>query len=129
MQAGINYEQLNPLQLAYIGDAVYELLVREYVLQKHRRLNSLNEAETAFVCASSQAKIFKNLLEHLSPEEKDIARRGRNASPKHRVPKAASCEEYSLATAMETVFGFLYLKKDIRRIDELFSLVIEFGGI
>ncbi|MDO5021784.1 MAG: ribonuclease III domain-containing protein [Eubacteriales bacterium] len=115
---------LNALQLAYIGDAVYDLLVREFVLNSNKRLNDLHRAETGLVCAPSQAKIYSRLFESLTEEEKQIAKRGRNAQPKHRAPKAASSEEYASSTALEAVFGFLYLNGNIERIQELFSLCI-----
>jgi ribonuclease-3 family protein len=116
--------ELNPLQLAYIGDAVYDLLAREFVLKKHRRLSKLHLAEKDLVCAPSQAKIYSLLFDCLTEEEKQIAKRGRNAQPKHRAPKAATCEEYASSTALEAVFGYLYIKGDFERIRELFALCL-----
>ena len=97
--------ELNPLQLAYIGDAVYDLLAREFVLKKHRRLSKLHLAEKDLVCAPSQAKIYSLLFDCLTEEEKQIAKKGEtpSLSTGH---KAATCEEYASSTALEAVFGY-----------------------
>ncbi len=122
--ARIKAAELNPLQLAYIGDAVYDLLAREFVLKARKRLNSLHMAETDLVCAPAQAKIYSRLFDDLTEEEKQIAKRGRNANPKHRVPKSATSEEYASSTALEAVFGYLYINGNIKRIHELFELCV-----
>lgn len=113
-----------PLQLAYIGDSVYHLLVRGTVLRGKRKLHAMHLAATSKVNAVSQAKTLRALLPHLTEEEADYVRRGRNAQAHHGVPKAASSADYSAATALETLIGYLYVSGQEERLGELYQLTL-----
>ncbi len=114
---------LSPLQLAYIGDAVYELLVRTYLLRQKTPVNRLHRATTGYVKAKAQAAIVHVLDEKLNDKEKSMVRKGRNAKSK-TVPKNANLIDYKYATGLEALFGYLYLTKQDDRMDELFEDII-----
>lgn len=112
----------SPLVLAYLGDSVYELVVRTVLVeQSNCPVRKLHKKATAYVKAQSQAELITAVLEDLTEEEKDVYRRGRNAKP-HTVPRNASPGDYRKATGMEAVIGYLYLKKDMDRALELIQL-------
>ncbi len=120
-----NPHLLPPLALAYIGDAVYELAVRRYLLAGGTvRANQLHRQAVKYVKASAQAKVLFALEDVLTDEEKDIVRRGRNAKSLH-VPKGAGVMEYKHSTAFESLLGFLYLKGDKKRLNEILALAGE----
>ena len=117
---------LSPLTLAFIGDSVYDLLVRErLVTQANRPTNKLHQLAVEHVRASSQAAAAKMLLESdiLHADETSVLRRGRNAHTGH-VPKNASESDYHMATALEALFGYLYLSGRQDRLRELFDLIV-----
>ncbi len=114
---------LSPLQLAYIGDAVYELLVRTYLLKKKIPVNKLHRTTISYVKAKAQAEIVHSLDEKLNDKEKSMVRKGRNAKS-NTVPKNADLIDYKYATGLETLFGYLYLIEEDARIDELFEEII-----
>lgn len=117
--------ELSPVALAFIGDGVFELLVRERLLgQGSMPAQKLHALAVKKVCASSQARCYASLESALNEDELSILKRGRNASTS-RVPKSCTPEEYRKATAIEALFGYLYLKGDMTRIAELFRLVDE----
>lgn len=120
--------QLGPISnlgLAYIGDGVYELMVRSYLCLQGKATNKgLHKAAVRYVAAPAQAAAVKVILPLLSEEEGDVFRRGRNASP-HTVPAHASREEYAAATALEALFGWLYLNGKTARLNELFGVIME----
>ncbi len=108
--------------LAYLGDSVIEVCVREHLVSLGFSSSShLNEAALSFVRASAQAAAMKNILDILSDEEAAIYRRGRNIGHTN-TPKSASVSEYRSATGMEALFGWLHLLGEQARIDELFAL-------
>ncbi|MBU5425630.1 Mini-ribonuclease 3 [Tissierella pigra] len=113
---------LSPLQLAYIGDAVYELLVRTYLLQKKLPVNKLHKATIEYVKAKAQANIVHILEEDLSEEEQTIVKKGRNAKS-HTMPKNANMIDYKYATGFEALIGYLYLQKKDERISEIFEMI------
>jgi ribonuclease-3 family protein len=116
----------NPLALAFLGDAVYEILVRErIVLNPELSVRRLHSASVEKVRASYQAAGVKVIEPLLSEEEADILRRGRNA--KSQVPKSASVGEYRLATGLEALFGYLSLIGEEERIKELFEMIYAGG--
>lgn len=116
---------ISNLGLAYVGDGVYELMVRSYLCLQGKATNKgLHKAAVRYVAAPAQAAAVKVILPLLSEEERDVFRRGRNASP-HTVPQHASREEYAAATALEALFGWLYLRGDISRLNELFGMIME----
>ncbi len=116
-------KQYSPLTLAFLGDAVYEQKVREkIVLSANMPVGKLHEMSIKRVCAEYQAKGTDIVEPVLSEDEADILRRGRNASGIAH-PKHASVAEYRRATALECLFGYLYLAGQEIRIDELFDLI------
>ncbi|GEA14422.1 MAG: mini-ribonuclease [Moorella sp. (in: firmicutes)] len=120
---------LSPLVLAYVGDAVYELLVRTHLVRRGpARLEQLHREAVRFVRAASQARLVPALEAHLTAVEKDILRRGRNARPGH-LPRSAVPEEYHFSTALESLFGYLYLKGEWQRLDELTRLIFELAEV
>lgn len=120
-----NPHLLPPLALAYIGDAVYELAVRRYLIENGLvRSNRLHRETVKYVQASAQAKGLAHLTEILTEEEATMVRRGRNAKMLH-VPKGCNAAEYRHSTAFECLIGFLYLKGDTERLNEILELVIK----
>lgn len=119
----INPKQLSPLNLAFIGDCVYEMLVREsLVLEANRPVNDLHKESIKYVSAKAQTKAFEKIKDVLSEEEMTVFKRGRNSKVGHS-PKSATEGEYHCATGVEALFGYLYLKDEVERIKELFSII------
>lgn len=117
--------QLNPLVLAYIGDAVFEVFVRQYVIsQTNHRPHHLHRQSTKFVSAKAQAKALEALIPELTQEELDIVKRGRNAKSGSS-PKNTDILDYRHSTAFECLIGYLYYKQDYARLRRLAELVIE----
>ncbi len=117
---------LSPLTLAFIGDGVYEMYIRSYILKGHKGLSShkLHVKAINFVKASAQSDISKELEQYLTEEEISIFKRGRNAkSPS--VPKNADVREYRNATGLEALIGYLYMINDIKRLEEIMVKSIE----
>lgn len=115
----------SPLTLAYIGDAVYDLVVRSVLVNRgNTAVNNLHKRASAIVKAPAQAAIAASIMDDLTDEEKDIYRRGRNSKP-HTKAKNASTIEYLEATGLEAVVGFLYLKGDMDRALNLIRLGLE----
>ena len=116
---------VSSLGLAHLGDGIFELMVRSWlVLHGKATSRGLHKATVHFVAAPAQAAMAKKLEGVLTEEEQDVFRRGRNTSP-HTIPKAASREEYQTATALEALFGYLYLQGRTDRLNELFTLMME----
>ena len=119
----------SPLTLAYIGDGVYDLVIRSVLVNKgNTAVNNLHKKASAIVKAPTQAAIAASIMEDLTEEEQDIYRRGRNSKP-HTKAKNASTIEYLEATGLEAVMGFLYLKGDMDRALDLIKLGIERTGL
>lgn len=117
--------QMSPLTWAYVGDAVYELYVRSYLIDTtNLKPNNLHKESIKYVKARAQAEILSNLQEILTEEERDIVRRARNTQ-NHHLPKNANVQEYMYATALEGLIGYLYLTKQTERLDELFKLILK----
>jgi ribonuclease-3 family protein len=114
---------LSPLQLAYVGDAVYELLVRTYLLNIGLNVNELHKLTTKYVKAKAQADIVHFIEETLSDEERSYIKKGRNAKT-HSSPKNADILDYKYATGFECLFGYLYLTGQDLRIREIFDQII-----
>ena len=117
--------KISILGLAHVGDGVYELLVRSMLCQSgHTALLDLHKSTVKMVKASAQAAAAEKLLNVLDGDELAIYKRGRNAHVGH-VPKNAALSDYHGATALEALFGYLYLSGDMTRLRELFRCVIE----
>lgn len=121
----IEAKQLSPLNLAFIGDCIYEILVREtLVAQANRPVNDLHRESVKFVSAKAQTQAYEKIKDLLTEEETAQFKRGRNAKTGHS-PKSATGAEYHTATAMEALFGYLYLTEQTDRIKELFTVIIK----
>ena len=115
-------KQYSPLTLAFLGDAVYSLLVREMLLKTaNRPTNALHKESIKLVNANCQAEMIKKILPLLTEEEDAIFKRGRNAHSGH-VPKNQSDADYRYATGLETLYGYLYLIGDFERIMYIFNI-------
>lgn len=113
-------EELNGLTLAYLGDAVLEIMVREKVIESGvTDVGRLNNMARTFVKASEQSIALNNILDELDEEELSFFKRGRNA--KGNTPKSASTVDYRRATGLEALFGFLYMKGRTERMKALFE--------
>lgn len=124
----MQYNTLSGLSLAYLGDAVLEVQTRKKLLEKGiTDLKKLNKEALHYVRAVDQSAAMERLLPHLTEEETDIFKRGRNS---HGVsaPKSATVMEYRRATGMEALFGWLYLAQNHARIEELFALAFPDEG-
>ena len=116
---------ISNLALALIGDGVYELLCRTYLCtQGDQTVLKLHKDTVNMVKAPAQAKYADLLKPHLTEEENDFYRRGKNAHT-HAAPKAATRAEYAKATGLEALFGALYLLGRTERLMELFTLCVE----
>ena len=112
----------SPLSLAFLGDAVYSVVIRTIALTKgNRQTKKLHDEVSRLCSAVTQAAIGEAILGELTEEEKAVFRRGHNAHPAHHA-KNATMEEYLEATALETLCGYLYLKDETQRMTELLRL-------
>jgi len=119
-----NPKQLSPLVMAYIGDAVYELMVRTRMLTGgNAPVQKLHQMTVAHVCAAAQAKGYRAIAPLLTEEEDAIYRRGRNTH--NNIPKNADPGTYRSATGVEALFGFLYVKGEMERAQALFDVIWE----
>ena len=117
--------RMTSLALAHVGDAVYEILVRSYLAcGGTQTAKNLHSRTVALVRASAQAEAVQRILPLLDEAEQEVFRHGRNAKPK-TVPKSSSVAEYAYATALEALFGWLYLKQRYGRINELFGVIAQ----
>lgn len=119
----VHPKQLSPLNLAFIGDCVYEMLVREtLVLGANRPVNDLHRESVKYVSARAQTAAYEKIKDMLTEDELSVFKRGRNAKVGHS-PKSATESEYHCSTGIEALFGYLYLKEDMDRIKKLFSVI------
>ena len=117
----------SPLSLAFLGDSVYDTLVREHLLMKaNMAVSKLHSAKIKLVCAEFQSDAYEKVAEQLSERELAVLKRGRNATG-NTVPKHADALQYRRATAIESLFGFLYITGRTERVRELFALIISDG--
>lgn len=120
-------KQLNPLVLALVGDAVYEVFIRAYLIEKHRDMNAhkIHVKAVEHVKAHAQSEYMKFIIEDLSEEELSIFKRARN-SKSGSTPKNADLNEYKWATGFEALVGFLYLSEKNERLNCIFEKIIKF---
>lgn len=122
-----DFTQLNGLALAYVGDAVYEVYIRDYLVQKGQtKPNRLHHLATNFVSAKGQCFLMRALLEEnvLTEKEEDMYRRGRNAKS-FTSAKNTDITTYRVATGFESLIGYLHLTKQKNRVDEIVSWCIQ----
>ena len=123
----MNYNTLNVLALAYIGDSIYEVYIRNYLLKKGIiKVDQLQKESTKFVSAKSQAKYLTKILENniLTEDEIKIIFRARNHKG-NRHPKNTDIITYKKATGLEALIGFLYLKDEKERINKIMDFILE----
>ena len=118
--------EISPLVFAYIGDAVYEVLIRNLLITNNRNMNvhKLHMKATEHVKAKAQCDDVRKLMEFLTEKELGIFRRGRN-SKSYTSPKNATIGDYRMATGFEALIGYLYLTNQEERINELINYVVK----
>jgi len=115
----------SPLALAYVGDSVFELMVRAmFVLEKDYPVSLMHKRATKFVSARAQSAIIENISEFLTEQETEIYKRGRNAKV-HTMAKNMSVEEYKKSTGFEALVGYLFITGQLARLKEIFSLTVD----
>lgn len=124
-ESEVDIRTYSPLTLAYIGDAVFEIVIRTLIVEKGQRAaNTLHKHTTKIVCAGTQAAMIEALDGELTEEEKDIYRRGKNTKI-HSSAKNASLSDYRKATGFEALCGYLYLSDNMERMLFLIQRAIE----
>ena len=118
----------SPLSLAYIGDTIFDLLIRSVVLANgNTPVSKMHKACSEIVCATSQAAIIDAIFDELTEEEKEVVTRGRNAKSK-TTAKNASVLDYRKATSLEALLGYLYMEEKVDRLYELTTLGLKKTG-
>lgn len=119
MDKASDIKQLNLLSLAFVGDSVFSLKVRSFLIMRHDfKPNELNRLANKFVSATAQAKMYDAIIGSLREEELELARRARNAHTNNKA-KNASLSDYKKATSLETIIGYYYLTEDFERLEEI----------
>lgn len=122
-----NPQQLSPATLAFLGDAVYGLLVRNRLCERDLPSGELHSRSVKLVSAVSQSRAVTLIEPMLSQEEMAVFKRGRNAHTS--TPRSCTVGQYHAATGLETLFGYLYLKGEHDRIQELFGVIWDNFGV
>ena len=118
-------EGYSPLTLAYIGDSIYDLIIKTKVISEgNRQVQKLHQKTSSYVQASAQSKMMRTMQEHLTEEEHAIYKRGRNAKSVSPA-KNQSITDYRRATGFEALLGYLYLKKEWKRMLELVKIGLD----
>ena len=116
---------ISAIGLAHMGDAVYETLVRTWLCVHGKATGKeLHRATIALVCAQKQAELAQRVLPQLTEEELAVYKRGRNANV-HAMPRSATPAQYHAATGLECLMGWLYLRGDKERAEQLFHAMME----
>ena len=116
---------LSPLQLAYIGDSVWDLLIRSRLLYRGYSVHHMHDAAVHGVNAAAQARALVRLADRLTEDEQNVVLRGRNAHARHHAPRHQSIADYAAATGLEALIGYLYISGQEERLLELFRLTQE----
>ena len=122
----MNIDTINVIALAYLGDSVYEVYIRDMLIKKGiQKVELLQKEAIRYVSANGQAKILRNLISNnlLSDKELDIIKRGRNYKRSSH-PKNTDIVTYKMSTGFETLIGYLYLTKQDKRLDEILNMCI-----
>ncbi len=121
----VDIRTYSPLTLAYIGDAIFEMVIRTLIVEKGQRAaNSLHKHTTKIVCAGTQAAMIEALADVLTDEEQSIYRRGKNTKINSSA-KNASLADYRKATGLEALCGYLYLSGNTKRVVELIKIALD----
>ena len=125
MDKKLDVTAMHSLSLAFIGDSVYEILVREHLCKANvGKVGVMNKLKVDMVCCKAQAEAVKKILPVLSEEEQGVFRRGRNVTV-NSASKSSSLADYHAATGLEALFGYLYLSGRESRCRELFGIITE----
>ena len=117
-------QSMSPLIWAYVGDSIYEVFIRTFLINKtNLKPHKLHIESIKYVKAAAQADILKKIYDDLTDDEKDIVRRGRNTE-NHHLPKNANVQEYMYSTAFEALIGYLYLTGQNSRLKELLEKTV-----
>lgn len=121
----VDLSTYSPLTLAYIGDGIYDLIIRSLVVNKgNKQVNKLHQETSGFVKASTQSLMMRTMQEYLTEEEHAVYKRGRNAKSVSPA-KNQSITDYRRATGFEALLGYLYLKKDWKRMLDLVKIGLD----
>lgn len=121
----VDIHTYSPLTLAYIGDSIYDLIIKSLVINKgNKQVNKLHKETSSFVQASAQSLMMRAMQEHLTEEEHAVYKRGRNAKSVSPA-KNQSITDYRRATGFEALLGYLYLKKDWKRLLDLVKIGLD----
>lgn len=121
----VDIHTYSPLTLAYIGDSIYDLIIKSLVVnQGNKQVNKLHKETSSFVQASAQSLMMRAMQEHLTEEEHAVYKRGRNAKSVSPA-KNQSITDYRRATGFEALLGYLYLKKDWKRLLDLVKIGLD----
>ncbi len=121
----VDIKEYSPLTLAYIGDSIYDLIIKTLVVNEgNKPVQKLHKETSSYVQASAQSKMMRTMQEHLTEEEHAVYKRGRNAKSVSPA-KNQSITDYRRATGFEALLGYLYLKKDFGRILDLVKIGLE----
>lgn len=124
-ETGLPPEQLSPLTLAFVGDAVYEMYVRTRIAKDvNMQVAKLHKIAIKYVSAVAQSKIVRAIEHEFTEEEQNVYKRGRNAHS-HTSAKNADIVDYRHATGFEALVGYLYLKKSSNRLDKILSMAFD----
>lgn len=119
-----NINEYSPLALAYLGDSVFEIMVRENLIKQHNvKVNKLNIEARKYVSAVNQSKMYLFIFDNLSLDEQNILKWGKNAKAK-TTSKSSTLLEYKYATGLETLFGYLYLLDKKERLNQIFEMCL-----
>ncbi|GLI57678.1 mini-ribonuclease 3-like protein [Propionigenium maris DSM 9537] len=120
----INIKETNGLSLAYLGDAVWEIVVREYFIATGHKVNKLNKLAVNYVNAKGQSRIYRNIIDDMEDEYKAVARRAKNSNIRS-FPRSCSIDEYREATAFEALIAALYINGEMERVRKIFLENVE----
>jgi len=121
----VDIREYSPLTLAYIGDCVYDLVIKSLVINEgNKQVNKLHQETSRLVQASAQSLMMRTMQEHLTEEEHAVYKRGRNAKSVSPA-KNQSITDYRRATGFEALLGYLYLKKDYKRLLDLVKIGLD----
>lgn len=121
----LDVQEYSPLALAYIGDCVYDLIIKTWIMSGgNRQVHKMHEDTSRYVQASAQSLMMRSMQEYLNQEEHAIYRRGRNAKSVSPA-KNQSITDYRRATGFEALLGYLYLKKEYERLTELVKIGLD----